>query len=420
MDGEKTLESLARENGVTLADRSTPCTGTNSEEKVPQCIVRPLGFEINTASFAMYAFSISVLFQALIIISMSGAADHGQYRKFLLLIFAFAGASATMLFLFVSTPVYLLGAVLAIVSNCCFGASFTLLNAFLPVLVRNHPSVQLANKSGSEHNQRQEDDEPTLVLADSTSALIQEPVGVDQVKQQELSRSPELLLSTKISSYGYGIGYSAAVLVQIMAIVVLHLTGSSTFSLRLVIFLIGVWWAVFTIPAALFLRPRPGPPLATSERGSLTTYLIHSWSLLVRTVLQVRHLQDIAIFLLAWFLLSDAQATVSGTAILFAKTELGMPPAALAFISVISTLFGVLGACEFLSSHILVFSKCTGEPAISQVMRAAMLGPLHFLDSFVVSFRTLLTDLPLSCLVLALARLQSHTFADTGAHYRRV
>ena len=37
-----------------------------------------LGIEINTASFAMYTFSLSVLIQALLIISMSGAADHGK------------------------------------------------------------------------------------------------------------------------------------------------------------------------------------------------------------------------------------------------------------------------------------------------------------------------------------------------------
>jgi len=48
--------------------------------------------------------------------------------------------------------------------------------------------------------------------------------------------------------------------------------------------------------------------------------------------------------LAAWFLVSDGVATVSGTAILFAKTNLHMKPAALGLISVISTVTGVLGA----------------------------------------------------------------------------
>lgn len=101
-----------------------------------------LGADINTASFAMYTFSISVLVQALLIISMSGAADHGLYRKSLLLSFAFTGSVATMLFLVVVPKIYVFGALLAIISNTCFGASFVLLNSFLPVLVRRHPSIQ--------------------------------------------------------------------------------------------------------------------------------------------------------------------------------------------------------------------------------------------------------------------------------------
>jgi MFS transporter, UMF1 family len=90
-----TLEQLARERGVLLSDRVTPCSpnlgvgsgnGTSASAalfpRAPEpreCVVYILGMEINTASFAMYTFSLSVLIQALIIISMSGAADHGEY-----------------------------------------------------------------------------------------------------------------------------------------------------------------------------------------------------------------------------------------------------------------------------------------------------------------------------------------------------
>lgn len=89
----------------------------------------------------MYTFSISVLIQALLIISMSGAADHGMHRKTFLLNFAFIGAIATMLFLPVTPQVFVFGALLAIIANTCFGASFVLLNSFLPLIVRNHPQV---------------------------------------------------------------------------------------------------------------------------------------------------------------------------------------------------------------------------------------------------------------------------------------
>lgn len=96
-----TLEQLARENGVLLSDETKPCVGGPPDEGIEamaggQCIVYVMGWRMNTSSFAMYgpllvtaaiatnvnvasrySFSISVLLQALIIVSMSGAADHG-------------------------------------------------------------------------------------------------------------------------------------------------------------------------------------------------------------------------------------------------------------------------------------------------------------------------------------------------------
>lgn len=122
-----------------------------NSRKGSQCVFSLLGWEMNTASFAMYTFSISVLVQALLVVTMSGAADHGQYRKKLLIGFAVAGAIATMLYLPVTPRIYLLGSLWAIVGNVCFGASFVLLNSFLPLLVRWHPSTSSAEEQPDEH-----------------------------------------------------------------------------------------------------------------------------------------------------------------------------------------------------------------------------------------------------------------------------
>ena len=154
-------------------------------------------------------------------------------------------------------------------------------------------------------------------------------------------------LSTKVSSYGVGIGYLAAVIVQVLSILIIKATGSTLFSLRLVLFVIGLWWFAFTIPASFWLRPRPGPPLSLDKFGktrSWLSYLAYSWKNLWRTILRARRLKDVLLFLAAWFMISDAQATVSGTAILFAKTTLGMDSSHLAMINVIVTLCGIFGA----------------------------------------------------------------------------
>ncbi len=375
-----TLEQLARERGVLLSDKTVPCSAgfkttvpaessnTNLSHKAVealsprankgQCIINFFGTDINTASFAMYTFSISVLIQALLIVSMSGAADHGHYRKSLLLSFAFTGAIATMLFLAVVPKVYILGAVLAIISNTCFGASFVLLNSFLPVLVRHHPSIQATeidrrsdpegpiSEQTADHEDQGHDSATESLLQSSSAARRMVPIRLSSA-----AVSPALRLSTKISSYGIGIGYIAAVIVQTLGITIVviadSMNTSTTMTLRVVLFLVGLWWFMFSIPAALCLRPRPGPPLpiiSNSKQRSWAGYIGYAWRSLGKTILRARRLKDVMLFLGAWLLLSDGIATVSGTAVLFAKTELQMPPAALALISLVGTVAGILGA----------------------------------------------------------------------------
>lgn len=347
---------------MLLSDPTQPCGSSDSKAKDDgQCVVYVLGVQINTASFAMYTFSISVLVQALLVVSISCAADHGNYRKKLLLTFAWVGSFSVMAYIFITKETYILGALLTIISNTAFGASFVLLNSFLPLLVRNHPEVLSARvvstpdlaDSGLESRPLEDstgDLEPQM--ANSTSALLTDEYAnfgqrsVRGASHEEIT-SKELQLSTGISSKGIGIGYSAGLFVQCIAIAILIIIKDKIWAQRVVLFMVGVWWTVFTIPAAMWLRPRPGPPLiANGRKGRFAGlhYLIHAWKSLFTTIQQARRLRDIMLFLAGWFLLSDAIATTSSTAILFAKTSLHMQPWALGMINVITTMTGVLGA----------------------------------------------------------------------------
>lgn len=91
-----TLEQLAKERGVLRSDHVTPCVKPKSavaetshlvlravsratnDKNESQCVVQPFGKDISTASFAMYTFSIAVLVQAIVLISFSSVADHGE------------------------------------------------------------------------------------------------------------------------------------------------------------------------------------------------------------------------------------------------------------------------------------------------------------------------------------------------------
>ena len=364
---------------MLLTDRTKPCETKDPISSAPgspsiftraphkdkeQCVVNFFGVDINTASFAMYTFSISVLLQALVIISMSGAADHGRYRKTLLLTFAFSGAVVTMLFLPLTPNVYILAALFAIIGNVCHGASNVLLNSFLPLLVRYHPLVQYTSPPSSplvgnagvtmDHASLMDEIPSTDPNIDDSTAALLAPPAPDLTTPAQSSypaTSPELQLSTRLSSYGMGIGYLSAGLLQTISMFIVIGTKSTLFSLRLVLFVVGAWWFIFTIPAALWLRPRPGPPLDFGHRGTNKSglfanlaYVVYAWKSLWRTVMRARRLKDVIFFLAGWFLLSDGIATISGTAVLFAKTSLDMQPAYLALFVIITTVFGVIGA----------------------------------------------------------------------------
>ncbi|KAI9045114.1 MFS transporter [Aspergillus affinis] len=409
-----TLEQMARDRGVLLSDKVTPCVDwqtprqpslldswsynvtTDASESygtlaTGQCIVLILGVEINTASFAMYTFSLSVFVQAMLIISMSGAADHGSYRKTLLVTFAFIGSLTMMLFLGVVPGLYIVGGLFGIVANTCFGASFVLLNSFLPLLVRQHSSVLRTVSADASYAPTRED------------CSVQNSDGQDDIdvitpllqrRQHSLDppgdTSQALELSTKISSYGIGIGYIGSVILQLICILAVVATKQTTFSLRLVLFLIGLWWFIFTIPAALWLRPRPGPPLPHDEGKqdrSWIGYVGFAWKSLGRTAMRTRHLKDILLFLAAWFLLSDGIATVSGTAVLFAKTQLDMQPAALGMINVVTMAAGVFGAFSwrYVSS---IFNLRASHTIIACIILFEIV-PLYGLLGFIPAIKNL-------------------------------
>lgn len=351
--------------------------------------------EINTASFAMYTFSVSVLLQALLVVSISCAADHGQYRKKLLLVFAAIGSLSVMCYLFVSEDIYLLGAVLAIISNTSFGASFVLLNSFLPLLVRYYPSLEPSVDehtpvlSGNEHDSQPLENSGERGY-DSTAGLLsshaeEEGYQIPRRKATGGSKtSRELLLSTQISAKGIGIGYIAALFLQCVAILILVKMQNTTWSQRVVLCVIGAWWAIFTVPAAMWLRPRPGPPLrltaGQSGARAWLSYTLYAWKSLFRTIRLATRLVDIVLFLGGWFLLSDAIATTSSTAILFAKTQLHMKPWALGMINVISTAAGIVGAFSW--SAISRYFKLEAHQTILVCIALFELIPLYGLMGY--------------------------------------
>jgi UMF1 family MFS transporter len=272
----------------------------------------------------------------------------------MLLILGYTGATACMLFILVVPQVYLLGTLLVIISVTCLGSSFVLLNSFLPLLVANHPSV-LSSATNNNIPHDSSLDSPGLTNPHEREGSVELDTQPSPKLHGE-KNTPEHTLSNQISAQGIGIGYAAAFVAQILSIGILIFCSkalhvqSKTLPMRIILFFVGIWWALFTLPAALWLRQRPGPPLPASLGGkggfglAWLTYISFAWKSLWKTIKIAIQLKQIVLFLIAWFLLSDAIATVSGTAVLFARTELHMSTTAIALVSITVMVSGILGA----------------------------------------------------------------------------
>ncbi|KAL1593349.1 Autophagy protein 22 [Paraconiothyrium brasiliense] len=253
-------------------------------------------------------------------------------------------------FVFITSNVYYLAPFLVVVGVTCLGSGFSLLNAFLPLLVSNHYSHRKPHPSDDSSEYELEG----LNRRDSANSTHRFHPGKAGKLTEDLERS------SKISSKGVGLGYASAVGFQIFSVGViiafdkLRLSKDNpTLPMRVILFLVGIWWALFTIPTFLWLRPRPGPPLPTQSKHTNISARLHSpvifyplfstrsfWN----TLRRASRLPQTLIFLAAWFLLSDAVATISGTAILFARTELHMGTIPLVFLSLTSIGFSMVGA----------------------------------------------------------------------------
>lgn len=109
---------------------------------------------VDTSSFPLYAVSISVFLQALVFISIGALADHGSLRKKFLIGFAVAGAILSILMLtVVNETLVWLAAVIFILYNLTFSASFVFFYAYLPTLTRYHPEVLSAAVEAKERGE---------------------------------------------------------------------------------------------------------------------------------------------------------------------------------------------------------------------------------------------------------------------------
>jgi len=121
--------------------------------------------------------------------------------------------------------------------------------------------------------------------------------------------SPESRVDS-VSSFGYAMGYlGGGLLFALNVLMVLKPSlfglGSPAEAVRLSFIAVGIWWALFTIPLALFVHEKPA-----MEKARPAKMFSEALRQLHITLLEVRNLKTISLFLLAYWLYIDGVDTI--------------------------------------------------------------------------------------------------------------
>ncbi|RUS29585.1 hypothetical protein BC938DRAFT_480479 [Jimgerdemannia flammicorona] len=288
------LESLASAAGYEL-DGVTPC---NTNKTDYSCLTKFGNSLIDTTSYTLYVTTIAVLIQFIVFVSVGGShitdlnwVQHTSHesisinvrsRLTVLTCSSQSHEPATRSTQTLPSHFFLSW---RLVYTVTYGASVVFWYAYLPTLVRHHPTVIGARADNN--------------LSPKEFAAVGEAV------------------SNTISGHGFAVGYAGGIVALIIGAGILIALGQDT--MQIAIAFGGLWWGLFTLVVVFWTKPRPGPPLPAGEN-----YWTYSWKRVAHTVGQARHLSETFKFLIAWFLLSDGVNTIFYIALFFAKKEVGM------------------------------------------------------------------------------------------------
>jgi UMF1 family MFS transporter len=233
------------------------------------------------------------------------------------------GASAAVLFLLLSStsPLWILSALFAACANVGFGASTVAMNAYLPSLASESPEVVHARMELDETCRAS--DAPINASLDleaeqallpgheaATAPLLGTSATANHSAAQKAYNAALSRATSRLSSLGIASGYGAGIILLLLALIPVTKLHGSTFSLRLAIGLSGIWWMLFSIPAAMWL---PGVSrdldarLEGNDKWTVRSEVAAAWRRLgvMLRWSQIKRLQHTFRYLAAWFLLSD-------------------------------------------------------------------------------------------------------------------
>ena len=259
------------------------------------------GYALVTAkSIFSYSVAMSVFLQIFFLPVMGAIADYTHLKKAFLAIFCYIGAISCSALYFVHDHLYLLGAILFIISNLGAGASVVFFNSFL----------------------------------------------TDITTEDKRDR---------VSSWSFAAGYLGGFITLILGGVLLYSSGSLGISAEMAArycFLgAGIWWGGFAIITLLLLKKRAPLRTAPQDRG----YIMAGLSELKGTFQELFKLKRTLQFLIAYLLYNDGIQTVITMSAVFLSQEIFVRNGLETDRKVLLISFGIAQIVAFIGS--LVFER---------------------------------------------------------------
>jgi UMF1 family MFS transporter len=256
-----------------------------------------------SVSVALTATGISVFFQAITMITFGAWADYYDYRKKGLMVSTVVGCLLTMAYIVLDDPTsYLAASWLFIFVQSAYGLCIVYYNAFLPVLVQDHPDVKTAA-----------------------------PSRKDGISED---------ITNYMSGIGFAFGYFGQMVTLIIsAVVMVAMTNSSNFiAERAAILLSGICWALLSLWTFKYLKPHPGRHLGAGE-----ALWSKGWTSTASTLASIRAFPETAKFFVAYFLYSDSYSTMASVGMLIFNELLCIPISMLIIVFIEVMIVAIVG-----------------------------------------------------------------------------
>jgi MFS transporter, UMF1 family len=260
--------------------------------------LRIFGVAIEPAAIFPFAASLSVALQLFMLPLLGTIADYTHLKKRMMLTFAYVGAVATISLFFVradgpilgTNGAILLGGVLLIVANLCFGAAVVFYNSFLPEI------------ASPEHRDA-------------------------------------------VSSRGFALGYLGGGLLLLINLGMLTVMEDTALAVRLSLASAGVWWLVFTY---LFPQRSLRQRVPARDLPHDAHILTHGIKEITSTIKKLFRLYpQTLLFLVAYLIYNDGIQTVIVVSTAFAADELGVATDVLLTLVLMIQFVAFFGALGF-------------------------------------------------------------------------